>query len=375
MANRLSPLVALVQAPIALVADRVVLRRVAAREPSDFTTRWLDRVLDLPDGSVTRSEVVELDHGTSLRVRLEIFHGDTSTSVFVKQTPMRAPARLFNSITRLCRHEVHFYTHLADATGCAPKALAAEWNGLTGRSTLVLPDLGDDGYSFLPVADHATADQAALVVERMAVLHRRFWHDSTFDQTGEYLQRNTPSPVITPLLVRHLGNGPAVIADQLPAAFMADLHALRSHARAMPALFNSFDQTLIHDDSHQGNMAFRSDHALMLDWQACCFGSALKDFAYFLATADSAMRRANERELLQHYLDVLSAGDGPVIGWEEAWTAYRILAVTGFIAAAATALAGDRLQNAANATTGLARATTTLIDLESFKAVNQRLAA
>ena len=146
-------------------------------------------------------------------------------------------------------------------------------------------------------------------------------------------------------------------------------------AGALPALFNSFDQTLIHNDSHQGNMAFGADRALLLDWQACCIGSALKDFAYFLATADSAMRRANERELLQHYLDVLSAGDGPVISWEEAWTAYRILAVTGFIAAAATALAGDRLQNAANATAGLERAATTLIDLESFKAVQQRLAA
>ena len=47
----------------------------------------------------------------------------------------------------------------------------------------------------------------------------------------------------------------------------------------------------------------------------------------------------------------------------------------GFIAAAATALAGDRLQNAANAKAGLQRAATTLVDLESFKAVQQRLTA
>jgi len=143
----------------------------------------------------------------------------------------------------------------------------------------------------------------------------------------------------------------------------------------MPALFDSFDQTLIHNDSHQGNMAYRDDRVLMLDWQACCVGSALKDFAYFLASADSAMRRASERELLQHYLDVLSAGDGPTIAWDEAWHAYRILAVTGFIAAAATALAGDLLQNAANAKAGLQRAATTLVDLESFKAVEQQLSA
>jgi aminoglycoside phosphotransferase (APT) family kinase protein len=177
------------------------------------------------------------------------------------------------------------------------------------------------------------------------------------------------------VLCRYLGGGPSVIAEQVPSAFTEELHTLRTHAGAMPALFDSFDQTLVHNDSHQGNMAFRSDRALLLDWQACCVGSALKDFAYFLASADSAMRRASERELLQHYLDVLSAGDGPIIGWDGAWEAYRVLAVTGFIAAAATALAGDRLQNAANARAGVERSATTLTDLESFKAVQQRLAA
>jgi hypothetical protein len=375
MANRLTPLTAMLRAPIAMAIDLVVPRGVAAREPEDLTKQWLDGVLGLPEGSVTRSEVREIDHGTSLRVQLEIFHGATSTSVFIKQTPTRKPARLFNALTRLCQHEVHFYKHVADHTGCAPKALAAEWHGLTGRSTLVLPDLRDEGYTFIPVADHATADQAALVVEALASLHRKFWHNASFDRTGEYLPRNSASPFITPVLCRYLGGGPSVIAEQVPSAFTEELHTLRTHAGAMPALFDSFDQTLVHNDSHQGNMAFRSDRALLLDWQACCVGSALKDFAYFLASADSAMRRASERELLQHYLDVLSAGDGPIIGWDGAWEAYRVLAVTGFIAAAATALAGDRLQNAANARAGVERSATTLTDLESFKAVQQRLAA
>jgi len=226
MANRLTHLTAIVHAPVALVADLVVPRRTAWREPDDFTTRWLNGVLGLTEGSVTRSEVRDIDHGTSLRVRLEIFHGDTSTSVFVKQTPTRKPARLFNSLTRLCRHEVHFYKHIAGDTGCAPTALAAEWHGLTGRSTLMLPDLGDQGYTFLDVADHATTDQAALVVESIAQLHRRFWNNPGFDHSGEYLARNTPSPFITPLLCRYLGGAPAVIADQLPAAFTSELQVL-----------------------------------------------------------------------------------------------------------------------------------------------------
>ncbi|MGV0740607.1 phosphotransferase [Mycobacterium syngnathidarum] len=375
MANRLTPLSAMAYAPIALAADLVVPRRSAAREPGDFNSRWLERILGLSEGSVTRSEVREIDHGTSLRVRLEIFHSNTSTSVFVKQTPTRMPARLFNSMTRLCEHEVHFYKHLSRETGCAPTALAAEWHALTGRSTLVLPDLRQDGYSFLDVADLATADQAALAVEAMADLHRRFWCGGDFGLAGEYRPQNSVSPYVTPFLCRYLGGGPSIIVDQLQAAFIDELRTLRTHASAFPALFNSFDQTLIHNDSHQGNIAYRADKVTLLDWQVCCVGSALKDFAYFLASADSAMRRKHERELLQHYLAVLSAGDGPVIGWDDAWRAYRILVITGFIAAAATALAGDRLQNSANAKAGLERTATALVDLESFKTVQRQLSA
>jgi Phosphotransferase enzyme family len=374
MPNRLTPLIAMVRAPIAIIADRVVPHRTAVRIPDDLENRQLDRMLGLPEGSVTRSVVREMDHGTSLRVRLEIFHGNTSTSVFIKHTPTRTPARLFNTIIRLCEHEVHFYTHVADDTGCAPRALAAEWHGLTGRSTLVLPDLRDDGFEFLEVADRATADQAALAVEALAGLHRRFWNDTSFDRTGEYLPRNSASPYVTPLLCRYLGGGPPSIAGQLPPALAEELRLLRRHAAAMPALLDSFDQTLVHNDTHQGNIAFRSDRAIMLDWQACCIGSALKDVAYFLSSVDSQIRRSSERELLRHYLDVLSAGDGPVIDWDDAWQAYRILAVTGFIAASATALFGDRLQNAANARAALERTATTLIDLESFKAVRRQLA-
>jgi len=375
MANRLTPLTALAHAPLALVADRVVPRSAAARGPGDFTTHWLDGVLRLPEGSVTRSEVREIDHGTSLRVHLEVFHGDDSTSVFIKQTPTRIAARLFNTFARLCAHEVHFYRHVADRTDCAPTALAADWHALTGRSTLVLPNLHDAGFEFVDVADRVTVDQTALGIEALAGLHRKFWGNNGFDRSGEYQPVNSSAPFVTPLLCRYLGGNPAALADQLPPEFVRDVHILRTSAGSLNAVFNSFAQTLLHNDSHQGNMAFRHDRALLLDWQVCSVGPALKDFAYYLTTLDSDVRRTHERDLLKQYLDVLAAGDGPVIAWDEAWEGYRILAVTGFIAAAATALFGERLQNLDNASAGVQRSADALVELESFKALQHRIAA
>jgi Phosphotransferase enzyme family len=375
MANRLTPLGSIVAAPARMLADVIVPHSIAARSTSDLDTRRLEEMLGLPAGSVFRGKVRGIDHGTSLRVQLEILHGDTSTSVFIKHTPTRVAARLFNLVARLCEHEVHFYRDIAGQLECAPTALATQWHPGTGRSTLMLPDLGRDGYEFLELSDVITGDQAALAIEAMAGLHRTFWRDRRIDRTGEYLPENSFSRFGMPLLCRLLGKAPQAIAEHLPTGFLGDLDVLRTHAQEMNFVFNSFDQTLLHNDSHQGNVAYGSDKAMLVDWQVCCRGSALKDFAYFMSCIDSNVRRAQERDLLNLYLDMVSAGDGPVVPWDEAWTAYRILAITGFIAAATTTLFGDRLQNAGNAAVSLQRSVSSLIDLESFKAVEHVLAA
>lgn len=368
--SRLAPLRSVIAAPVRDLADLMLPNGIAARSPADLDVDWLAAMLGLPAGAVTGCEVTDLDHGTSMRVRLRIHHGGTSTSVFVKHTPTRVAARTFNLAAKLCENEVRFYRDVADRSGCAPTALAARWHPITGRSTLVLPDLTDDGFDFLEVAESISADRAALVIEALARLHRAFWGRSPAD---EYLPAKSFSRIGTPLLCRHLGGAPRAVAAHLPSSFVDDLHLLRTHAGQLDGLFTSFDQTLLHNDSHQGNVAYRTDTALLLDWQVSSMGSALKDVAYFMACIDTDVRRACERDLLDLYLAALSAGDGPVIGWDDAWTQYRILVITGFIASAATALFGDRLQNAQNAVVGLQRSATTLVDMESFRAVEDAL--
>jgi hypothetical protein len=373
VANRFSPFSAILSAPVRVVADRIVPASAAPRGVEDLDLRWFDRILGLSQGSVRSCEVRDIDHGTSLRVRVEVLHDGGSTTLFIKQTPTRIAARTFNLISRLCEHEVYFYGHRAAETGCAPKALAAQWHPATGRSTLVLPDLGADGFTFVDIAQTCSSDQAARAVEAMATLHRTFWGAKRFDPRRQYLPANMMSSWGNPLLCRYLGGTPERLEEHLPTGFAAQARIIRDRAADMTALFNSFDQSFVHNDSHQGNVAFRADRAVLVDWQVCAVGSAIKDFAYFLATADTKLRRAHERDLLALYLAALSAGDGPVIGWDDAWHAYRVLAVTGYIAAAVTSLFGDRLQNADNVRTGLLRAATAVVDLDSFSAVGAAL--
>jgi hypothetical protein len=376
MAGQLAAISTALLAPLKIVSDRVTPSNAVARSVEELSPDRLGRALRLPTGSVISTDVRHVDHGTSLRVCVDVHLANRSFAVFTKLTPVRAAARLFNIATSLCEHEVHFYRHLAAQSGCAPVALAALWHAPTGRSTLVMPDMRDEGFEFIGIADQCSTDRAALTVEALARLHRRFWNSRRFDGAVRYLPESSIATVGTPLLCAYFGSNPDRIAERLPDGFAEDAHILRTHARAMFPLFQSFDQTLLHNDSHLGNVAYASDRAVLVDWQVCSIGSAIKDIAYFLCVSlDPDVRRATERDLLLHYLDVLSSGDGPNIVWDDAWTAYRVLAVTGYISAATTALFGDRLQSAANTNTGLHRAATALVDLDSFRAVRERLSA
>jgi hypothetical protein len=84
-------------------------------------------------------------------------------------------------------------------------------------------------------------------------------------------------------------------------------------------------RTYLHGDLHVANTYLTAAGAMgIADWQVGLQGSWAYDYGYLLATAlESHDRRAWERELLEFYLDRLSAAGGPAIRHEEAWLAYR----------------------------------------------------
>ena len=62
-----------------------------------------------------------------------------------------------------------------------------------------------------------------------------------------------------------------------------------------------------------------------LDWGLSRVSTHLRDVSYFLTmSVDIDERRANERELLQGYLDALRAAGGVDIAFDDAWAAHRL---------------------------------------------------
>ena len=62
-----------------------------------------------------------------------------------------------------------------------------------------------------------------------------------------------------------------------------------------------------------------------LDWGIINLNTPMREVSYFLTMAmNPDERRAHERDLLRHYLEVRQALGGSDIGWNDAWLAHRV---------------------------------------------------
>jgi aminoglycoside phosphotransferase (APT) family kinase protein len=132
-------------------------------------------------------------------------------------------------------------------------------------------------------------------------------------------------------------------------------------------LWRSLPQSLLHGDTHRGNLGFHDQRVTLFDWQVTGKGPALKDLAYFAATSLAPeVRRSIERDLVRDYVDAIRAGGGPDLIEEQAWDQYRLLVLTGYVAAAFTVVFADRLQSDETMRAALARAVAAVRDHASF---------
>jgi aminoglycoside phosphotransferase (APT) family kinase protein len=138
-------------------------------------------------------------------------------------------------------------------------------------------------------------------------------------------------------------------------------------------LIDDGHHTVLHGDSHPGNIFFRNGKAGLLDWQVVKRGHPTRDIAYSLITGiTTEERRANQRELLEVYRAALAAGGGPELDRDDLWDRYRQAAVQPFLAALTTAGLGG-MQSEEIAFEGLRRAVDALTDLDTVALLQKSL--
>ncbi len=206
-------------------------------------------------------------------------------------------------------------------------------------------------------------------------MHQKFWRSPRFDGDLAYLSptrsRNTRLGPHSWHLLRTI---PKDYNDIAPPEIRDEAKMLIKHRWAIAALMRTYPHTLVHGDTHLGNICFVGDRPVLFDWQVTSCGPAVKDLAYFAATSiDSDTRRAIDTDLVRSYVETLNADGTTRLTFDDAWDSYRLFAFTAYIAAGVTAAFGRRLQGEAPTRAGLDRAVQALRDFDSLARLRARL--
>jgi aminoglycoside phosphotransferase (APT) family kinase protein len=168
-----------------------------------------------------------------------------------------------------------------------------------------------------------SADLAAGALSDLAQLHVRFedagrlaavrpWVMATPAMSSDFTR-----PMLQQVIDQH--------ADALSPAYIAVAKMYIADPEAIIALWAQGPQTLIHGDTHIGNLFIDGDRVGFLDWGLLNISTPMRDVSYFLTMSMLAdERRKHEGDLLQHYLDTRKSLGGTEISVDDAWQAHRV---------------------------------------------------
>jgi hypothetical protein len=302
--------------------------------PADITPEWLTAALAVrhPGTRVASVEVRETRHVTHTHTFLHVtYHGGTSLpgDLFCKMLPLAPDRRELLARSRMGSREVQFYNHLQPLLPGirVPEVYVSVFDPADDSFVLLMEDLERRGCQVPDGTWGVGADAAAVALEELAGLHVRF---------EDPARRAELAPWV-PLA----SEGKAV--GLVPLRFSLDRHRDKlspALARATEVYLERHDElirrwaagpgplTVIHGDPHLGNLYVDHGRVGFLDWGVINVTTPIRDAGYFIAMAMQVDdRRAHERELLRHYLDVRQALGGAPIDADEAWLAHRLHAL------------------------------------------------
>jgi hypothetical protein len=339
----------------------------------DLDARGFSQVLGR---DVTDIAVIDSSSGTTGRARVAL-RGEPGVpaSVFVKLPPFDEHQRALVDRTGMGVAEARFYRDLAREI---PVRVPAVWFAATEghEYVMVLEDLVASGCRF-PTPDDADIEARARdIVEQLAALHAPYWDSERFGP-GRDLDW------LTERGSRGGGGGRTFVkqavdtmGDQLDESFhrIADIYLAR--APEIVQLWREGAGTLVHGDSHLGNLFVDADGARtgFLDWAVLCRAAGMRDVAYTLCNSVPAdVREPIERELVDRYCELLGS-EGVDLDPETAWDQYRLFAVYSWVAATSTAGMGSKWQPISVGLSATRRATAACAHIDSAGLLESRLA-
>ncbi len=265
----------------------------------------------------------------------------------------RAPTRLCvkayfgeaEGRSRAGESEARFYRDCAPST--AIKIPACSYVGLdevSGSSILILEDLEAAGATPLDALHRFTPELSAATLRQLARRHTETWGHAELYQPWLAprmlsLSQNVSSEHLQVLLERPR-------ADGLSATTRTGTR-VQAAMQALGQLPEDSPRTMLHGDTHAGNIFDSPSGPGLLDWQLVQRGSWATDVAYHIGSVlETEDRRRFEWDLLRGYLDCLREFGVTVPPWESAVTAYKQHLAYGFFLWAMTQYTPEELTTA-----------------------------
>ncbi|PNP40523.1 hypothetical protein TGAMA5MH_07520 [Trichoderma gamsii] len=280
--------------------------------PSDITAEWLGAKLGQKIKSIENTHNI---WGTGSKLFYTITYEDESSS---KPRPSHVCIKgVFDPkmieeqpwTVSLAQREADFFSKIAPGLEnmLFPKGW---WSGQNEKQGIaIMDDLTKDGVQFPPEVASYSVDQVMNGVQQLAGLHAKYWGQS--QDVHPWIWNNYDPAMkfmCTPWddVVRQPGR------PQLPEYLMDGTRCNEALDRYY-AERNPRFRTLLHGDTHMGNVYVTSDGRIgFLDWSAFHFGSCFHDVVYHMtAMLTVEDRRAHEMKILDHYLETLHRLGGP----------------------------------------------------------------
>lgn len=322
-----------------------------------------------PGVRVESVEIVDRAEVTNSHAWLRVRYAESAgapESLFCKLLPNDPARRAMIAQTNMGLREARFYESLAPELEMRmPAAHVVRYDEADGAFVLLLENIVESGCTISTGPESPTPDAAAVALEDLAAMHVRFEDEATRTRLAGWVCEPDPPREYGSL---QLKVGLDQHRERLTDAFAEMAKLYIDQQAALHALWASGPKTVIHGDAHIGNLFDDGGRIGFLDWGIIVLSTPLRDVSYFLNMSLSVEdRRAHDRELIRHYLDVRRALGGSSIDFDSAWQAHRIqasyLAVASCQVVTFPADATDRRKRFAAAF--LERASAAIEDLES----------
>lgn len=201
-----------------------------------------------------------------------------------------------------------------------PEVFFADTDPEAGQAIIVMEDIIVAGGNFGNPNRPYTVEMTRDSLSQLALLHGSTWGGAVaedFDWIGPRLEN----------FAANYGGDQlqAFLEDGRAHGFAPELQSGENLVEALRRQSEREVTCMLHGDTHTGNAYLdANDRIHWFDWQVVQTGHWSQDVAYHLGTVLSIEdRRANEQDLLRHYLSELDTSGGEPPPWDEAWELYR----------------------------------------------------